>query len=272
MSYLIVCDIDHTLLNDQGQLVPQNIRALHRAQSMGATVVLATARGFAGAKLIHEALGLDTPMIVSNGTLICSPHGVVMHAQTIEPSRARHIIELFTNTNHHWSFHNSEAAFVHPQFDTSRPPFNNPQHYRPTQLEHLEKVLGDQSLITATLFGWNLDSLIHAHPWQSWQLTLDFYEPNTFTPVEALSVMSNQANKGQAVRWLREYLGLSVAPTLCIGDSLADATMFPLGIGVAPANSADNVLAQAHWVAPHCDDGAVAAALERFVFVGVKTV
>jgi Cof subfamily protein (haloacid dehalogenase superfamily) len=272
MPYLIVCDIDHTLLNDQGHLVPKNVHALHQARKMGATVVLATARGFAGAKLIHQALNLDTPMIVSNGTLICSPQGVVMQAQTMEPRRAKHIIELFIATPHHWSFHNSEAAFVHPQFDTSRPPFNNSLHYRPTQIAHLDQVLNHETLITATLFGWGLKSLVHQHDWQSWSLTLDFYEPNAFTPVEALSVMSNQANKGQAVTWLREFLGLAQAPTLCIGDSIADATMFPLGIGVAPANAPTEVRLRAQWVAPHCDEGAVAAALERFVFEGVSTV
>ena len=271
MSFLIVCDIDHTLLNDQGQLVAKNVKALSHARAMGATVVLATARGFAGAKLIHEALGLDTPMIVSNGTLVCSPHAVVMHAQPIEPTIAKHVISIFVETHHHWSFHNSETAFVHPQFDTSRPPFNNPHHYRPTQVSYLESLLGYETLITATLFGWGLREFMFQHDWQSWNLTLDFYEPNAFTPIEALSVMSSKANKGQAVVWLRDYLGLEHAPTLCIGDSAADATMFPLGIGVAPANAPASVRSQALWVAPHCDEGAVAAALERFVFEGVKT-
>jgi Cof subfamily protein (haloacid dehalogenase superfamily) len=271
MSYLIVCDIDHTLLNDAGQLVIKNVKALKKARVMGATVVLATARGFAGAKLIHEALGLDTPMIVSNGTLVCTPQGVVMKAQTIESTRARQIIELFVNTQHHWSFHNLEAAFIHPQFDTRRPPFDNPQHYRPTRLEHLETVLDPKALVTATLFGWGLKDFIHQHPWQHWQLTLDFYEPNAFTPLEAMSVMSNQANKGQAVSWLRTHLRLEQAPTLCIGDSAADATMFPLGIGVAPANASESVRSQARWVAPHCDEGAVASALEKFV-LGVSAI
>jgi hypothetical protein len=272
MPYLIVCDIDHTLLNHAGQLVTENVKALKKARMMGSTVVLATARGFGGAKLIHDALGLDTPMIVSNGTLVCSAHGVVLKAQTIEPNRAKHIIQFFIETQYHWSFHNSEAAFVHPQFDTSRPPFNNPDHYRPTELEHLERVLSPHTLITATLFGWGLKDFIQGHPWQHWELTLDFYEPNAFTPLEALSVMSSKASKGHAVAWLREHLGLDHAPTLCIGDSPADATMFPLGIGVAPANAPERVRSEAHWIAPHCDEGAVAAALEKFVFEGVKTI
>jgi Cof subfamily protein (haloacid dehalogenase superfamily) len=272
MSYFIVCDIDHTLLNDQGQLVPSNVKALTRARSMGATVVLATARSYAGAKLIHHVLGLDTPIIVSNGTLVCTAEGVVMKAQAIETAIAKQVIALFAATQHHWSFNNGEAAYIHPNFDTSRAPFNNSLYYRPTRLEHLEHVLGYHSVITATLFGWGLRRLINDHDWQRWPLTLDYYEPNAFTPLEALSVMSNQANKGQAVNWLRNHLGLENAPTICMGDSVADTTMFHLGIGVAPANAPQEVRSQAAWVGPHCDEGVVAAALERFVFVGISAV
>jgi Cof subfamily protein (haloacid dehalogenase superfamily) len=272
MSPFIVCDIDHTLLNDQGQLVPSNVKALARARAMGATVVLATARSYAGAKLIHSALGLDTPMVVSNGTLICTSDGIVIKAQTIETTLAKQVIDIFAATPHHWSFHNGDAAYIHPKFDTSRAPFNNPLYYKPTQLEHLEQSLGYESMVTATLFGWGLRTLITDHEWQRWPLTLDYYEPNAFTPLEALSVMSSEANKGYAVDWLRRYMHLENAPTLCIGDSVADATMFHLGIGVAPANAPEIVRLQASWVAPHCDDGAVAAALDRFVFVGASTV
>lgn len=269
-EFLIVCDIDHTLLNNQGHLVTRNALALQKARAMGATVVLATARSFAGAKLIHQALGLETPIVVSNGTLVCSPHGIVLHAETIKSSTARHIVRMFIETHHHWHFHTPETAFIHPEFDTSQPPFNNPHHYRPTPVTQLEAVLDYKHLVTATLFGWGLKDYVSQQQWQSWQLTLDYYEPNAFTPLEALSLMSNKASKGQAVAWLRTYLGLENHPTLCIGDSLADTTMFPLGIGVAPINASARVREQAQWVAPHCDEGAVAAALERFVFPGIS--
>ena len=73
MSFFIACDIDHTLLNDRGDLLAENVQALDRARSQGATVVLSTARSYSGAKPIHDALNLDTPMVVSNGTLVCEP-------------------------------------------------------------------------------------------------------------------------------------------------------------------------------------------------------
>jgi hydroxymethylpyrimidine pyrophosphatase-like HAD family hydrolase len=192
---------------------------------------------------------------------------------------------------------------LHPQFDTSRHPFNDPQHYRPTAFDQLGEVLGDyDQLITATLFGLELEVLAQ-RDWATLNLTVDYYPPSHYTPHEAVSVMSNQASKGNAVRWLRHHLKLDDAPTLCLGDSAADATMFDLGmggnlgigylgirnlgirnlgirnlgignlsIGVAPANASASVKEKAHWVAPHCDEGAVAAAVEKFVLASASVV
>lgn len=271
MSYFIACDIDHTLLDDAGNLLEVNVRALKRAQDAGSTVVLATARSYSGAKPIHDALNLDTPLVVSNGTLVMDPSGVALMAQTLDPGTAKVVVDLFKESPHHWSFRTQEAAYVHPGFDRSRPPFDNSQHYRPTDPEALEEQLGGYSgLVTASLFGLPLREFFDRHSWEEMALSADFYPPSHYTPLEALSVMRPGATKGTAVAWLRDYLELANLPTLAIGDSLADATMFDLGTGVAPANALPSVRVQADWIAPHCDEGAVAAALERFVLDPVK--
>jgi Cof subfamily protein (haloacid dehalogenase superfamily) len=266
MSYLIVTDIDHTLLNHNGELVEKNVTALRHAQELGATVVLATARSYAGALPIHQALNLSTPLIVSNGTLVCEPTGKMLMAETFSASTARHVVNTFSSTPHHWNFRTTEAAFLHPMFDISRHPFNDPQHYRPINPKHLARVMGDYNqLVTATVFGYELLSLSQ-QDWHCFDLTVDYYPPSHYTPKEAVSVMSNKASKGNAVRWLRQHLNMENTETLCLGDSAADATMFDTGVGVAPANASESVKEKAHWVAPHCDEGAVAAALEKFVF------
>jgi Cof subfamily protein (haloacid dehalogenase superfamily) len=271
MTYLIVTDIDQTLLNHRGELVDKNVAALRVAQQQGATVVLATARSYAGALPIYQALNLTTPLIVSNGTLVCQPNGQMLMVEALRAPTAKHVVEVFSSTPHHWNFRTTEAAFLHPEFDVSRHPFNDSQHYRRIGLEHLNTALGNyDQLLTATVFGYELTALAQ-EDWTTLSLIVDYYPPSHYTPKEAVSVMSDKASKGNAVRWLRWYLNLNDAPTLCLGDSAADATMFDLGIGnlgigVAPANASESVKEKAHWVAPHCDDGAVAAALERFVY------
>lgn len=266
MAYLIVSDIDHTLLNSSGELLDVNVSALADAQAAGATVVLATARSYAGARLVYDLLDLNTPLVVSNGTLVMSARGELLMAQTLGKQTARDIVPLFKESPHHWSFRTTSRAYVHPEFDVSLPPFNDPAHYMPTETHVLEDVLGEHSdIISATLYGQNLHTYQHDARWQAFNVTTDYYPASAFSKYEAFSVMSKTASKGNAVAWLRNQLGLASAVTVCIGDSVADATMFPLGIGVAPENALDVVKLQADWVAPHCDDGAVAAAIERFI-------
>ncbi|HEX7022579.1 MAG TPA: HAD hydrolase family protein, partial [Trueperaceae bacterium] len=99
-------------------------------------------------------------------------------------------------------------------------------------------------------------------------LSASFYPPSHFDYRETLSVMSVAAGKGAAARWLRAHLGLQDLPVLAIGDSPDDVSMFALGTGVAPASASAEALAAADWAACHCDEGAVAAALERYCFAG----
>ena len=272
MRFYIACDIDHTLLSDSGELLGQNFDAIQKARKMGATVVLATARSYAGAKPIHDALGLDTPMVVSNGTLTCDPDGMVLKAYAIDSHIARDVVELFAETPHHWSFRTVERAYVHPEFDRTRAPFSNQKQYLPSERHHLEDLTeGYSKLITASLFGQGMRPFFDSYNWTSMNLVADFYPPSHFSQLETMSAMCQKASKGNAVAWLRDHLGLAEAPTLCLGDSIADATMFPLGIGVAPENAPAIVKAQAHWVGPHCDNATVAAALERYVFQGVSS-
>ena len=267
MTHLIVCDIDHTLLDESGSLLEANVSALQEARAAGAAVVLATARSYIGALPVYEALGLDTPLIVSNGTVICQPDGRILHAELLEPSVAQRHFELFSTTPHHWSVRTTERAFVHPSFDTRRAPYDNPEHYLVVAEGAYPACFGTfENILSMSLFGTGLQSFWVEHPWSQLGVSAAYYPPSHFDPREAISLYSSRASKGQALRWLREHLGLAEAQVLAIGDSVADATMFSCGIGVAPGNSCLEVRQAAHWVAPHCNEAAVAAAVRRFVF------
>ena len=245
--------------------MPENVAALEVARTQGATVVLATARSYIGAMSVHQALGLDTPLIVSNGTLVQDPGGRVLYTESIDKATAKDIFCLFAKTPHHWSVRLGATAYLHPAFDTSRAPFDNKRYYRPVNGPY-HALFGDfSSVASLSLFGEDVAPFYAAHNWQALGLAPSYYAPSAYDPREAMSVISERTSKGEAARWLQHYLGLDDAPVLALGDSPADATMFPLGVGVAPANAPQEVRAAATWVGPHCNDGVVAAAVQRFV-------
>ena len=267
MRHLIVSDIDHTLLSNTGELLADNVAALSKARRAGATVVLATARSFIGALPIHRALGLETPLIVSNGTIVCDPDGTMLMVQAVEAATSRAVFDLFEGTPHHWSLRRGDVAHLHPGFDCSRAPFDDARYYKPLLEGTPRDFFGTfDDIVTLSLFGRDLRAFYDAHPWIDMMLAPSYYAPSYYDPREAMTLMSAGASKGEAVRWVRQYLGLGGAPVLTIGDSPADATMFACGVGVAPAYASAEALAQAHWIGPCCDEGVVAAAVRRFVF------
>jgi Cof subfamily protein (haloacid dehalogenase superfamily) len=75
---LLAVDMDGTLLPSFTQeLTPRTARALRSVQQAGVTVAVATGRRFAYTVPILEGLGLraDTPLITSNGAVICTLAG-----------------------------------------------------------------------------------------------------------------------------------------------------------------------------------------------------
>ncbi|MGZ6503207.1 MAG: HAD-IIB family hydrolase, partial [Tumebacillaceae bacterium] len=71
MAYkMLVCDIDGTLLNSKGELTPGVIAAIRQAHEQGIVVTLATGRHLRGVLPYFELLGVNVPVILSNGAVI----------------------------------------------------------------------------------------------------------------------------------------------------------------------------------------------------------
>ncbi len=93
---LIAIDIDGTLLTPQGQITPRTRAAIRAAQQAGVIVTLATARRYMGAQAVADALGMELPLIVYDGTLIVShPTRAILASQTLNPTLVGQTIELF---------------------------------------------------------------------------------------------------------------------------------------------------------------------------------
>jgi len=260
MSFLIVSDIDHTLLNEDGELLSENIEALAEARAQGAKVVLATARSFAGALKIHKALDLDTPLIVSNGTIIATKEGRTLHTQAIKNETVVDVFKLYKETEKAWILRTPQFPYFHPELAANGGPFGVEENRKimnpDNMLEHIQNN-GHTPIVAASLFGNDIEGFFNANDWRKMGLVADFYPPSHYYDKDGMSVMSDKASKGNAAAWLQKHLGLNDWPVLALGDNVADATMFGLGIGVAPENAKDEVKEQADWIAPHCDDGAV---------------
>lgn len=85
----------------------------------------------------------------------------------------------------------------------------------------------------------------------------------TYSLANNTEVARAGANKGEALRWLCEYLGVDAGDVVAFGDGDNDLQMIQAaGDGVAMANAEPEVLAAADHVTASCDEAGVAAYLE----------
>ncbi|MBF0787683.1 MULTISPECIES: Cof-type HAD-IIB family hydrolase [unclassified Streptococcus] len=70
---MIALDLDGTLLNKDSQLSTYTIETIRKVQEAGHTIIIATGRPYRMAYNYYKELGLSTPMINFNGSLIHIP-------------------------------------------------------------------------------------------------------------------------------------------------------------------------------------------------------
>ncbi|HHW79896.1 MAG TPA: Cof-type HAD-IIB family hydrolase [Acholeplasmataceae bacterium] len=73
MKYMIVIDLDDTLLNNKKTITKENIEIIKKLKDLGHYILLATGRAFHGAIDFYNELNLNTLLITDNGALISNP-------------------------------------------------------------------------------------------------------------------------------------------------------------------------------------------------------
>lgn len=81
-----------------------------------------------------------------------------------------------------------------------------------------------------------------------------------------MEVSNPNADKGMALKWLGEKLGIKREEIMAIGDSGNDRSMIEYaGVGVAMGNSPDDIKSIADYVVPSNNDEGAAWALEELI-------
>ncbi|HYF66134.1 MAG TPA: HAD family hydrolase [Herpetosiphonaceae bacterium] len=262
MIRVIATDIDHTLLDDRGNLPPINIEALQQAASRGIRIVLATARRRQPTDEIVQRLGVPVTKICHNGARIWDETDREISHQTIDLEVARRVAELADKHNLPFIFTIDEINLFNPRA-TSGTPSMSLDHtpvpslrtaiaLPPTRIvaqgmqaaQALVEALGQDQSVHLFQYsrGGEVYSAIASHP--------------NATKENALAAL--------CARWL-----VRPEEVLAIGDAEADVGMLRwAGIGVAPKGSMPQALAAANWVAPSARLGGVAVAIYRYALDG----
>jgi hypothetical protein len=274
--------MDGTLLPAATQKISQrNARALRAAQAAGVTVAIATGRRTAYTAPLLEGLGLraDTPLITSNGAVLCTLGGQSIDRCHLEARIARGICGLLR------PFGSVVFTFDRPgcrglvleDLEKANGRFARWVEANRKDIEvvkPLESALADgddpiQGMVAGSLSGMReAESTFNASKWSE-----DCDCVRTEYPARDLSILDllpRGVSKGWALEQLAGRLSVDRKETMAIGDNWNDVGMLEwAGQGVMMGNAATELLTMAKtrgWkqAPPNNEDG-VAVVLEAAI-------
>ena len=260
---LLVSDMDHTLLDENTRLLPENLAAIRRHVAAGGLFTVATGRMPAAIRVFPALLPcINLPVITGNGGQVVDLAGGdrVLRRWVLPPAVrpvVREALERFPGLG-------AVAYYGLEGFCA----------FRVTDLvEGLIAKEGRQPLSTpvdASPGPWNKTLMTQDH-----QVLLDvraWLEPRlaglgrtVFSEENYLEILPLGVSKGSALAFLLELEGIDPREVVAVGDAPNDREMLELaGVGAAVDNAAPELKAAADAVVCANTQGAVRACLERW--------
>lgn len=260
---LLALDLDGTTVNHDMEVSPRVLRAVQEAMARGVLVTIATGRNVPSTRPFARRFNVNAPVICQQGGVIYDYRAETALLRISLPHALTCELLALEGQHPEWRavMYQDDRIFV-----------TDGEYFR-----DLDKLVGFAPIVVsdlcAALDGRDADKLLFAvepddAPRALAHLQALVGDRATVVQSHARFVEVNPlgADKGSALRWLAERLGVPREQVMAIGDQGNDATMVAwAGFGVAMANGNQATQSVADWIAPSIEEDGAAIAIERFV-------
>lgn len=265
---LIALDLDGTLLRSNHLPGKKSVEALHAAHAQGIEIVLASGRMTPAMESAAKAVGLDSFLVSYNGAAVCGRIADGRERLFHRPLPTKIASELYAYARQNTLQVNyylddvvvsEDSPALRPWSDMYHERTGSPFHF----VESLEGFLDREP--TKLLFV--MDSSRREAVATHWREILGARADVVKTEDEYLEFLAPGADKGSAVAFIGERLGIENAAIMTMGNGENDVPMLlRAGWSVAVANAGSKCKAAAKAVTENDhENDAVAEALERWV-------
>lgn len=263
MYKLLALDLDGTLLNSGLRLSEGNAEAVRAVMERGVQVVLATARFYGIALRTASRLGVETPLICSNGALVKRPvDGRELIHLNLDHDLAREVTTLGDDRG--WEMFTTIEEVTYMQMRPGIIPERLPGGLRiaERQSDHME----DGPTTCVLVFGEEAVNEISSRFLPAYDGRARFSINRPTNSAHYVIITHPEAEKARALEAVLKELSVSPQQAIAMGDSESDIGMFRLaGLGIAMRNAPDEVQRAALHVAPSNDEDGVAWAIRKFL-------
>lgn len=273
MKYkMLVMDMDGTLLTDDKQVSDENKEALRRASALGVKIVISTGRIFTSARAYGEMLGVDTPIIASNGAYIREKDkDEVIYAKPMGEDNIRRVVELSKKYNIYCHLFTSDTVYTEKLIYASANyhkwnkmlPQDKQVKIEIVDRDQWDLVVNEHSdeLLKAVIIDEDFDKILSMRRELS---SIDVEIASSFR--NNFEVMNKGVSKGNAVAFLAGCCNIDRDEIICMGDNENDISMIKYaGLGIAMENGTDEAKRAAKFVTRSNNDSGVAYAIEKFI-------
>lgn len=259
-GYLLVSDMDGTLITDKFEMPARNIGAVRAFMEGGGRFAFATGRTHFSAGAFLDRVEVNAPCILYNGAVVFDyqTHHIVWSADlpesmvTLLREATRQFpdvgVELLTD---------DAVYIVHESKATHRHTKNEKLNFIVTDLEHAPKSGWHKVIFAAEedrlpAFG----KFVKSKPNNGW----DF----VFSSIHFLEVLPHDVSKGTTVLQLASSLHIDRQHVFAIGDYYNDLTLLrTAAFSGAPQGAPQEIKNAADVVVGPCEEGAVADFIEN---------
>ena len=271
---LVASDLDGTLLNSQRQVSEVTRAALAAAAARGVQFVVVTGRRIHSARPLLDQIPCPLTLIASNGALVVSPSGEVIHENFLPRHVAREALQLTPAYRPYAVLIFDCAAhgqIVMQQNAVPEGPLGWYQQYSPKVVEMVAEL---ESALTTDpvqiMFGGPpaliepVETILRGSPVEAKvHLTWTKYFTRN---ISLLDVMNLTCSKGRTLKLWAERCGIDPSEVMAVGDNFNDLEMLQFaGLPVLMANATPGLARDGWAVTLSNDEDGVAAAIDKYV-------
>lgn len=259
---LMAVDIDGTLLNDRNEITPNTKNAIRQAVEKGLIFTIASGRPIQGIEWLNKALDLDVPYITYNGAMVVMGKSrKVLYEQKLSEKDADDIIKLgekYGTTVLVWK---DDVLYVR-KMDERVKTYKALARVEPVVTDDMCQVI--RGGVTKILWFDEIDKIEQCRR----EIGEYLSENVNFHPSKPnfMEFVDKNASKAIAMEKLGEYFGIDRSEMIAVGDGYNDISMIEYaGLGVAMANSPDDVKAKADYITLSNEEDGVAHVIHKFI-------
>ena len=260
---LVALDLDGTLVGSNLTVSPRVRESIARARERGTEITIVTGRMFAATRPFAQTLGITGPLVCYQGAAIFeASSGAVLRETPVHQDVTRQVLAWAEEHHVHAQCYSGDKLYVQ-QINRFSKRYTDLAKVEPTVVASLRETFAAQASIKIVLVDDPGPSEQHL---AALKTLLGERAYLTRSHVDFVEVLSPDVNKGEALAFVAQRYGATLAETLAIGDAWNDVPLITAaGIGVAMGSGPPELFAKADAVVGDVAHDGVAEAIERYV-------